>query len=492
MSAFDPGVLESLVGVTFQIGSLTEYDYPADYATLDPLIGEVNLTDTPGYIVGTISDPAYVVSATSSYTAAYTDGFGYGHFSSFGSITLNFNGSNTVLYIYGASENGLFLSTIDKLSSAEIASGAGALFSLTNTPNPTFPLSFNNDAAAYVAPVCFAEGTRILTTRGEVAVEDLVEGDEAVTAGGAVRPVIWVGSRRMRCDRHPNPSAVHPVRVRAGAFADGVPSRDLRLSPGHAVNIDGVLVEISLLANGATIVSEPVDAIRYFHVELDAHDVILAEGLACESYLDDGNRETFGNAPGHLALYGRLDPVDWDQACLPIERHGPRTEALRARLRARAEDLGWCLTADPQFTLEADGQAVSPVFSTAQRAWFLVQAAQRLVLRSPASVPALTTPGHSDPRRLGVALSALRVGGEAIDLTSDALGQGFHALERQEADGVHRLWRWTDGAAELPATPTSTMIEIEVSMVSPRWVAPDQTLNQASPIAPRLRLVEAG
>jgi hypothetical protein len=372
-----------------------------------------------------------------------------------------------------------------------LAGQPGRIFTLTNTPSPTFPLDFNNDAAAYTAP-CFAEGTRILTARGEVAVEDLVEGDEVVTARGGLRPAIWIGSRRIRCDRHPRPSEVNPVRVRAGAFGDGLPTRDLRLSPGHAVEIDGVLVPVSQLINGATIVQEEVEAIRYFHVELDAHDVILAEGLACESYLDDGNRQVFGNAPGHLALYGRLDPQDWDQACLPVLRPGPESEALRERLLVRAQTLGWTLNRTAQITLEADGQALAPVFSTEQRLWFLAPAAQRLVLRSPASVPALVIPGHADLRRLGVALADLRIDGEAVDLASDALNHGFHPPEHHEAGGVRRLWRWTDGAAELPATPASTMIEIEVSMVSPRWVAPDQTFNQASPIAPRLRLVEAG
>ncbi len=93
-----------------------------------------------------------------------------------------------------------------------------------------------------------------------------------------------------------------------GAFGDGLPIRDLILSPGHAVFVDGVLVPVGPLVNGATIVQEEVESVRYFHVELDAHDVILAEGLPCESYLDDANRETFANSPQHTALHGRLDP----------------------------------------------------------------------------------------------------------------------------------------------------------------------------------------
>lgn len=490
MPAFDPGVLESLVGVTFSAGSLVQYITAQD---ADPNAG--TLTVDSSNRDGSFTSPAVTVTAVNaSYTAAFnsynasaSDYYNH-YFATFGTITL----SNGLTYtIFATSSNGLVLSSDPFLIETDNVLSA-RFFTLTNDPNPTFPLSFDNNATAYVGPVCFAEGSRILTARGEVAVEDLVEGDEVVTAAGGLRPAIWIGSRHMRCDRHPRPEEVQPVRVRAGAFGDGLPVRDLRLSPGHAVAVDGVLVPISLLINGATIVQEPVETVRYFHVELDAHDVILAEGLACESYFDDGNREVFGNAPGHLALYGRLDPQDWDQACLPILRRGPESEALRQRLRARAQTLGWTQSRALQVTLEADGQSVAPVFSTEQRLWFLAPAARTLRLCSPATVPALVEPGHGDPRRLGVAVSALRIGGEPIDLASDALDRGFHRLERRDAETVGRSWRWTDGAAELPSTPHPTMIEVEVLMVCPRWIAPDQTLNQASPLAPRLRLVEAG
>jgi len=41
---------------------------------------------------------------------------------------------------------------------------------------------------------------------------------------------------------------------------------------------------------GSTIAQQKVDEVTYWHVELPAHDVLFAEGLACESYLDTGNR----------------------------------------------------------------------------------------------------------------------------------------------------------------------------------------------------------
>lgn len=488
MPAFNPGVLESLVGVTFSAGSLALYgssqSADGDGGTLTVDAGNVDHV-VPGALTVTAVNASYT-AAFDVYTQTAADHY-YHYFATFGTITL----SNNVTYtIFATSSNGLVLGLDSYLVELD-GQVFGSFYALTNTPSPTYPLSFDNDATAYVAPVCFAEGSRILTARGEVAVEDLLEGDEVVTVGGGLRPVIWIGSRQVRCARHPRPSEVYPVRVRAGAFGDGLPARDLRLSPGHSVAVDGALVPISLLANGATIVQEPVDTVRYFHVELDAHDVILAEGLACESYFDDGNREVFGNAPGHLALYGRLDPQDWDQACLPVLRQGSESEALRRRLQDRAQALGWTQSRAVQITIEADGETIAPVFSTERHLWFLAPAARALVLRSPASIPALMQPGEHDWRALGVAVGGLRIDGRTLDLASETLGRGFHDLEHHSTETDRPSWRWTDGAAELPAASHPTLVEVEVLSVSPRWIAPDQTLNQASPLAPRLRLVEA-
>ena len=130
-----------------------------------------------------------------------------------------------------------------------------------------------------------------------------------------------------------------PVRVRANAFGNNRPARDLRVSPGHSLCVDvlgGVLIPAMALINGTSIVQEDVDHITYWHVELDSHDVILAENLPCESYLDMGNRGFFSEN-GVVVLAASPDAAGPAHAdfCRPFHQDGPVLDAVRARLLVR-------------------------------------------------------------------------------------------------------------------------------------------------------------
>ena len=217
------------------------------------------------------------------------------------------------------------------------------------------------------------------------------------------------------------------------------------------------------MINGATIVQEEVESIRYFHVELESHDVLLAEGLPCESYLDDGNRNTFVNAGEHAALHGRLDPKSWEDACAPMVAAGPQLEEVQQRLHARAEELGWIKSDDADLTIMADGVEFAPVHSAANRFWFAVPAASKLLLQSTANVLAHVMPGLGDSRRLGVAVCEIRINGETLGL--DALTEGAYAIESHEGFS----WRWTDGKAALNGVAQTSMIEVGLHMVAPTW-----------------------
>lgn len=382
--------------------------------------------------------------------------------------------------IIGFSPNGLLLyrmiyadmryATLDYID----GTFGGAVFSENGfgAGGVTFPVTFNYDATTYTA--CFAEGTPLLTPSGPRLVEELAAGDEILTAGGEQRRIKWVGWSSMRPARHPYPGEVNPVRVRAHAFAPNVPEQDVRLSPGHAIHVDGVLVPAGRLINGATIVQEAVEAIRYFHIELDTHDILVAAGLPCESYLDDGNRASFVNSGEAVALHGRLDPKSWDDACAPMVAAGPQLVEIQQRLHARAEALGWVRTEDASLAIVADGVALSPLHVAANRYWFALPVAKEILLHSNCGMLSQLVPGLADHRQLGVAVSQLRLDGEVIALDSDALASGFHA--REQSDQLS--WRWTDGNATLALGQAApAMLEIELAMIAPSWASPVPALR---------------
>jgi hypothetical protein len=244
--------------------------------------------------------------------------------------TLLLEGVDATVQAYGGGQltlsDGLTLSVTHEGAGSYTAESFTATYSSGNT----------------VITACFASGTRIEGAFGPVPVEALRVGDTVRTARGRLAPVKWIGFRRTALAKHPHPLDVMPVRVRAGAFGDNRPVRDLVLSPDHAVFLDGHLVPVRYLVNGVSIVQERREAVTYWHVELDRHDLILAEGLACESYLDTGNRHAF---EGEMAV--QMHPefardhalAVWQAAgCAPIlvDPTDARLRRLHRRLLARA------------------------------------------------------------------------------------------------------------------------------------------------------------
>ena len=146
------------------------------------------------------------------------------------------------------------------------------------------------------APACFLAGTRIATPSGERAVEVLSIGDLVLTADGRAVPVRWVG-RSTVTRAAGDPLLNLPILVRAGALGEGLPARDLGLSGGHAVLVEGVLVNAAALVNGTTVVRDwsAPDTYMFYHLELDAHEVILAESLPTESFLAGAEDRSFDN-----------------------------------------------------------------------------------------------------------------------------------------------------------------------------------------------------
>jgi Hint domain len=152
--------------------------------------------------------------------------------------------------------------------------------------NGTFLLLPDNKGGTEIVS-CFAAGTRIRTPSGYRAVETLCVGEMvAVLSEDAVAPIQRIERRRLDCRCVAHPSLVWPVRIAAGTFGPGKPQRDLYLSPDHALFIDGVLVPVKYLIDGGAVAQVKRDVVEYFHLQLPRHDVVLAEGLPVESYLE--------------------------------------------------------------------------------------------------------------------------------------------------------------------------------------------------------------
>ena len=169
---------------------------------------------------------------------------------------------------------------------------------------------------------CFCRGTLILTERGERPVEELAIGDRLMTSSGAISPISWIGRTKVTA-RLVDPLRSWPIRIKANALAEGVPSRDMLLSPDHAVFVDGILIQAGALVNDTSIVHETdvPDVFDYYHIELDDHTLIIANNVRSETFIDNVDRLAFDNWKEHEALYPDGKPI--------VEMPCPRAKSNR-------------------------------------------------------------------------------------------------------------------------------------------------------------------
>jgi hypothetical protein len=181
-------------------------------------------------------------------------------------------------------------------------------------------------------PGCFPSGTSLLTSAGDQLIETLTPGAELVTIrvnGPNLRPIIRVTTHRIQ------PAL---IRIRAHAFAPDMPARDLVLSGEHAIYADGALFQLADLCNGISIFPEPAQPASLYRIELDAHDVILAEGLPVESSPPAFAHANDNASPKIVARRPAWAPAARQKIGLPVLSDGPEFLALRRMLKHRAAD----------------------------------------------------------------------------------------------------------------------------------------------------------
>jgi Hint domain len=175
--------------------------------------------------------------------------------------------------------------------------------------------------------MCFLKGTMIRTADGDRKIEDLAVGDLLPTIFGGIRPIEWIGRYSFQ-KTDPTKAwnkGVLPFRVARSALGPNMPHADLYITKAHALLVDGVLVPVCNLINGTTITlydAREFDELEYFHIKLERHDVIYAEGAPCETvFIDDTNVVNFAE---YFRQCGQ--PKTIDARCAPWVGFGPRIE----------------------------------------------------------------------------------------------------------------------------------------------------------------------
>jgi len=180
---------------------------------------------------------------------------------------------------------------------------------------------------------CFLKGTTIRTAEGERKIEDLAVGDLLPTVFGGTRPIQWVGRYRYRKS---DPAKrwvrnVLPIKIARSALACNVPYSDLYISEAHALLIHGVLVAVGNLVNDTTITrcdARELDELEFFHIKLERHDVIYAEGAPTETLLEVD--ESAVNFAEYLRQYGRV--TSEERPCAPLLRRGEIKSCFRSAI----------------------------------------------------------------------------------------------------------------------------------------------------------------
>ncbi|WP_049645413.1 Hint domain-containing protein [Candidatus Rhodobacter oscarellae] len=155
---------------------------------------------------------------------------------------------------------------------------------------------------------CYTPGSRIATPTGEVAVETLSVGDKVVTRDNGIQEIRWVGWRSIAGRELTQNPHLRPILIRKDALGDGLPERDMWLSPNHRVLVTSdqtalyfedreVLVAAKHLVNHRGVHDVETLATTYIHFLFDRHEVVLADGCWSESFQPcDTSLRGIGNA----------------------------------------------------------------------------------------------------------------------------------------------------------------------------------------------------
>lgn len=313
---------------------------------------------------------------------------------------------------------------------------------------------------------CFLAGTFIRAQYGMVRVEDIMPGDLVYGLGHnntwQLRQVTWVGKQTATVAAYKHDDlAGYPVCIRRNAIDEGVPFADLYVTSEHCMFFDDYFVPIRMLVNGKTIFYDrSFTTYEYYHIELEKHSVIAANGALSESYLDTGNRHYFTSKSIINTASTRVKSWDRDAAAMLITKRGG-VEAIFNALDQRADRMSVALiepkkerTNNPDVYLVTDkGGKIAPVRVTDKEVLFeLPSVIKNVRLMSRTYRPCdVWGPHHDNRHDYGIL-----VGDIIIHQEQEKYKLNTH-LSGKELSGwlpqFHSRARWTSGNALIPLKP---------------------------------------
>lgn len=341
---------------------------------------------------------------------------------------------------------------------------------------------------------CFLAGTMIETVNGLVAIEDIQIGDQIITSHNnqqQIKPVIWTGHNNAYATQFLSDDlAGYPVRILKNAIADGVPSKDLLLTPEHCIFLKGQFIPVRMLVNEASIFYDrSITEYTYYHIETEEHSIISADNLLTESYLDTGNRYNFISANNIVEITNKKKQWNIDSAA-PLATAREIVEPIFTTINQRSIKLGLqttktnILTTDDSrlHLLTNSGQVLDPTYQNNGRFIFKIpEYTTQVKLISRTNRPNQSIgPFVDDRRQLGVLVGDVTLLEGTIlshitEHVTNADLQGWHHNQEQTK------CRWTNGNALLTIknTPSENigMLIIHVLAAGP-YIIEDMNIQQ--------------
>ncbi|QCE33400.1 hypothetical protein FAI41_07310 [Acetobacteraceae bacterium] len=380
---------------------------------------------------------------------------------------------------YGAGESVTYANNTITLMSNGQAIWSGTLDGSSYNPS-SFQVWDDGGTAVIVYDQCFLRGTLISTPRGEIEIQHLKAGDTvwALVDGKEIeRKITATRSKRNQINRNlPIDLAGWSVCIKAGAFGEGLPKRDLRVTPEHSFVFHNRLVPVRMLINGRTIYYDTSLAhFEFFHIETEPHSIIRAEGVLTESWLNTEERREAVNLSNGITRLERMPPRTWEKdAAAPLEVSANFVQPIWQKFAeyAALQQVPFYAPEEKRFSREMalrlrleNGQEIAPLNKRGNQYFFqLPTGFKGGYLVSKKFRPSESVgPWMDDRRQLGVLVGKMTV----------AFGQEFrpvtthhHAANMQGWDVVESSpCRWTKGLAELPSLGSEEELKFGASLI---------------------------